>query len=205
MSTKHSGNTIEQIQKESSEITDESLACTERMAKLSIDTVEIGSKTLDELNSQREKLNNIEKKMTDIKTNVGKAERELTKMEKCCGCFSLPWRRNKLKFNDNKSKHAFRPQIIVPRTSDNTLLTSSNTPVTIDERYITRITNDKREDKMEENMIIVGAMVKDMNHQAHEISRELDKQNEIIDKISSKIDHNNTRINAANFRTVQLM
>jgi synaptosomal-associated protein 25 len=205
MSGKHSANTIEQIQKESSEVTDESLACTERMAKLSIETVEIGNKTLGELNLQREKLNDIEKKMEDIKTNVTKAERDLTKMEKCCGCFSLPWGRNKLKFNDKKSKHAFDSEIVTSNTSGNMISVSINTPMLIDERYITRITNDKREDKMEENMIVVDNMIKDMNHQAHEMSCELDKQNEIINRISLKIDHNNTRINVANVRTIQLM
>ncbi len=201
----HTHHTIKQIQQEASDITDESLASTERIAKLSLETVNVGSQTLSSLSLQREKLAQIEEKSGNIKNNMVIAEKELTEMEKCCGCFSLPWKRHKLKFNNKKSKKAFRPQKAVVDNGHSNKTIDKPSTTSSDTSFVTRITNDEREDKMEKNMHIVSGAIKELKSQADTMSHELDEQKEMMDRIGSKLEHNNTRVIATTKRTIELL
>ena len=52
---------------------------------------------------------------------------------------------------------------------------------------IYRITNDGREDEMEDNMQQVGSMLGNLKNMAADMGNEIDKQNKQIDKIGAKV------------------
>ena len=50
-----------------------------------------------------------------------------------------------------------------------------------------RITDDAREDEMEDNMQQVGSMLGNLKNIAEDMGNEIDKQNKQIDKIGAKV------------------
>ena len=50
-----------------------------------------------------------------------------------------------------------------------------------------RITDDAREDEMEDNMQQVGSMLGNLKNMAADMGNEIDKQNKQIDKIGAKV------------------
>lgn len=50
-----------------------------------------------------------------------------------------------------------------------------------------RITNDAREDEMEENLEAVGSVLSNLKTMAVDMGSEIDKQNRQIDSITSKV------------------
>uniref|UniRef100_A0A8C6TMI6 Synaptosomal-associated protein n=1 Tax=Neogobius melanostomus TaxID=47308 RepID=A0A8C6TMI6_9GOBI len=56
--------------------------------------------------------------------------------------------------------------------------------------YIKRITNDAREDEMEENLDAVGGIIGNLKNMAMDMGNEIDKQNKHIDRITEKADMN---------------
>lgn len=54
-------------------------------------------------------------------------------------------------------------------------------------RVCNRVTNDAREDEMENNLSEVSAIVGNLHHMALDMERELNKQNKQIDKMIVKV------------------
>lgn len=52
---------------------------------------------------------------------------------------------------------------------------------------INRITNDAREDEMEENLTQVGTILGNLKHMALDMGNEIDSQNKQIDRINEKV------------------
>lgn len=50
-----------------------------------------------------------------------------------------------------------------------------------------RVTNDAREDEMEDNLETVGSIIGNLKTMAMDMGNEIDKQNKQIDNISSKV------------------
>lgn len=50
-----------------------------------------------------------------------------------------------------------------------------------------RITNDAREDEMEENLGAVGSIIDNLKTMAMDMGSEIDKQNKQIDSITAKV------------------
>lgn len=50
-----------------------------------------------------------------------------------------------------------------------------------------RITNDAREDEMEENLDAVGSIIGNLKNMAVDMGSEIDKQNKQIDRITDKV------------------
>lgn len=50
-----------------------------------------------------------------------------------------------------------------------------------------RITNDAREDEMEENLEAVGSIIGNLKNLAVDMGSEIDKQNKQIDRINDKV------------------
>ncbi|KAK6304704.1 hypothetical protein J4Q44_G00252900 [Coregonus suidteri] len=71
--------------------------------------------------------------------------------------------------------------------------------------YIKRITNDAREDEMEENLDQVGSIIGNLKNMAMDMGSEIDKQNKHIDRITEKADMNKARIDEANQRANKLI
>ncbi|KAL7739566.1 hypothetical protein ACLKA6_008689 [Drosophila palustris] len=71
--------------------------------------------------------------------------------------------------------------------------------------YIGRITNDAREDEMEDNMGQVNTMVGNLRNMALDMGSELENQNRQVDRINRKGESNESRIAVANQRAHQLL
>lgn len=67
------------------------------------------------------------------------------------------------------------------------------------------ITNDDREKEMEENMQGVSSILTTLKTQATEMNKELDKQNQQLDRVTHKATHQEVVIKAANKRTEKLL
>lgn len=61
-------------------------------------------------------------------------------------------------------------------------------------RYINRITNDAREDEMNENLGVVHDILGDLRNQAAAMGEEIDEQNVMIDQINDKTQSNIKRV-----------
>ncbi|KAL7739565.1 hypothetical protein ACLKA6_008688 [Drosophila palustris] len=71
--------------------------------------------------------------------------------------------------------------------------------------YIGRITNDAREDEMEDNVGQVSTMVGNLRNMALDMGSELENQNRQVDRINRKGESNESRIEVANQRAHQLL
>merc|ERR1712241_245993 len=71
--------------------------------------------------------------------------------------------------------------------------------------YIQRITNDAREDEMEENMQAVGSILGNLKNMAADMGTEIDRQNKNLDRINVKTNITDGKIGAANKRTEKLL
>ena len=54
---------------------------------------------------------------------------------------------------------------------------------------IFRITDDAREDEMEDNMQVVGSVLGNLKNMAADMGGEIDRQNKQLDKIDVKVDY----------------
>lgn len=52
---------------------------------------------------------------------------------------------------------------------------------------VVRVTNDAREDEMEENLDAVGSIIGNLKNMAIDMGNEIDKQNKTIDRITDKV------------------
>ncbi|KAJ7413486.1 Synaptosomal-associated protein 23 [Willisornis vidua] len=68
-----------------------------------------------------------------------------------------------------------------------------------------RITNDAREDEMDENLAQVGNILGNLKNMALDMGNEIDAQNKQIDRINIKADTNRDRIEQANVRAKKLI
>uniref|UniRef100_A0A7N4NKT0 Synaptosomal-associated protein 23 n=1 Tax=Sarcophilus harrisii TaxID=9305 RepID=A0A7N4NKT0_SARHA len=68
-----------------------------------------------------------------------------------------------------------------------------------------RITNDAREDEMEENLSQVGNILGNLKTMAIDMGNEIDFQNKQIERITEKADTNKDRIDNANARAKKLI
>ncbi|KAF3824668.1 hypothetical protein GH733_010002 [Mirounga leonina] len=63
-----------------------------------------------------------------------------------------------------------------------------------------KVTNDARENEMDENLEQVSGIIGNLRHMALDMGNEIDTQNRQIDRIMEKADSNKTRIDEANQR-----
>ena len=135
------------------------------------------------LESQGEQLNRIEKGLDDINADMKEAEKHITQMEKWCGLCLMPWnRRKKIKDVDDAKWETSKDGVVIrqPPSSGDAGATSSGP-------YIERITNDAREDEMEDNMQQVGSVLGNLKNMATDMGQEIDRQNKQLDKIGAKV------------------
>ncbi|XP_006889058.1 PREDICTED: synaptosomal-associated protein 23-like isoform X2 [Elephantulus edwardii] len=67
------------------------------------------------------------------------------------------------------------------------------------------ITNDAREDEMEENLTQVGSILGNLKSMALDMGNEIEAQNRQIEQITKKADTNKDRIDVANTRAKKLI
>ncbi|KAM5234994.1 synaptosomal-associated protein 23 isoform 2-T2 [Ctenodactylus gundi] len=202
--------TSEEIQLKANQITDESLESTRRILGLAIESQDAGIKTITMLDEQGEQLNRIEEGMDQINKDMREAEKTLTELNKCCGLCVCPCNRTK-NFESGKAYKATwgdggdnSPSNVVSKQPGR-VTNGQPQPAAAGGGYIKRITNDAREDEMEENLTQVGSILGNLKNMALDMGNEIDAQNRQIDRITEKADTNKDRIDIANTRAKKLI
>ncbi|XP_042911091.1 synaptosomal-associated protein 25 [Parasteatoda tepidariorum] len=195
---------LEVLQMKANQITDDSLESTRRMVRLAEESEAVGMKTITMLNDQGEQLDRIEEDMDVIHTDMREAEKNLTGMEKCCGLCVCPC-----------AKAAdFRDDSRAWRSNEDGKIINSQPARVVDNRngagptggaFVSRITNDAREDEMEENMQQVSSVLGNLKNMALDMGNEIDSQNVQVDRINMKAQSNETHIVNANARASELL
>lgn len=194
---------LQGIQLKQQQVVDESLDSTRRMLALCEESTEVGMRTIVMLDEQGEQLDRIEEGMDQINADMREAEKNLSGMEKCCGICVLPC---------NKSA-SFKEDDGTWKGNDDGKVVNNQPQRVMDDRnglgpqagYIGRITNDAREDEMEDNMGQVNTMVGNLRNMALDMGSELENQNRQIDRINRKGASNEDRIKAANEKAHDLL
>eukprot|EP00043_Microstomoeca_roanoka_P013981 m.137653 g.137653 ORF g.137653 m.137653 type:complete len:221 (+) comp15898_c0_seq1:125-787(+) len=212
--------TMEDMNREANDLVDQDLEATRRMRNLVTEDVETNTKTLAELERQGHQLVRIENNLDGINENTKQAEKELTKMEKCCGlCFCPCTKRHNFEgdsANYNKVWHS-KSQSDAHRGSDGVITQQpsasarggnrrGNASSQSEGKYIEPILqDDARESEMNDNMRVVSSSVAILKQQAMAMNEELDTQNDVIDRITAKTDSDTARVAKASERTVALL
>ncbi|CAF0880089.1 unnamed protein product [Didymodactylos carnosus] len=188
-------NELDSIQTKINEKTNESLESTRRMLGMVDETKDVGIRTLVMLGEQGEKLDNIEQNMDRIDSNMDEAERQLTNLQKCCGLCVLPWnkkfsrRATSMNSNENKVKTTEPKAAMYEDTMRGNGMPSNG--------YIPKVTNDAREDEMEENLQLVHSYVGGLKNMAIDMGNVLEGQNKQIDNITKTAVKHTERITVA--------
>lgn len=202
----------EEIQLRANQVTDESLESTRRILGLAIESQDAGIKTITMLDEQGEQLNRIEEGMDQINKDMREAEKTLTELNKCCGLCVCPCNRTK-NFESGKNYKATwgdggdnSPSNVVSKQPGRvTNGQPQQSTGAASSGYIKRITNDAREDEMEENLTQVGNILGNLKNMALDMGNEIDAQNQQIQRITEKADTNKDRIDIANTRAKKLI
>ncbi|THD25288.1 Synaptosomal-associated protein 25 [Fasciola hepatica] len=191
--------------------TDETLESTRRMVQLADQSQKVGAATMETLHHQGEQLRRVDQNMDVIHEDMRVAEGQLEELEKCCGLCVLPWKKPKRRTNTNA---AFRSTSARYETRDPQRAAtqqpvsnaSANQPsIPGQNTYITRITNDAREDEMEENLQQVATIVGDLRVMAGDMGQEIRTHNEVLDRIDRKADANQIQITEAQARAERIV
>ncbi|XP_023807701.1 synaptosomal-associated protein 23 isoform X1 [Oryzias latipes] len=213
---------VEQMALRANQLTDESLESTRRMRQLAEESQETGGKTLDMLDMQGEQLKRVEEGMEQINEDMKQAEKNLNDLNKCCGLCTCPCDRVTSLENDQRYKKTWGTgglegendgdgSKVVSRQPSRTRngqpaqTAARGTAAAPSGPYIQRVTNDAREDEMEENLEAVGGIISNLKGMAMTMGHEIDKQNVQIDRITDKADMNKMRIDDANQRANKLI
>ncbi|XP_060939046.1 synaptosomal-associated protein 23-like isoform X2 [Limanda limanda] len=206
---------VEQITMRANQVTDESLESTRRMLQMAEESKVTGANTMVMLDQQGEQLKNAENGMDQINQDMKLAEKNLTDLSKCCGICVCPCDRVSTIEHDTKYKKTWGIRGADGEIDDSDSKVISRQPPgarngQVGQQndsgpYIKRITNDAREDEMEENLGAVGSIIGNLKTMAMDMGSEIDKQNIQIDRITDKADMNKVRIDDANQRANKLI
>ncbi|KAF7704108.1 synaptosomal-associated protein 23-like isoform X1 [Silurus meridionalis] len=211
-SSKMADMSVEEITIRANQVTDESLESTRRMLQLAEESRETGTKTMVMLDQQGEQLRRVEQGMDHINQDMRQAEKNLTDLSKCCGLCVCPCDRVRSIENDGRYKRTWGTGNDNGTDGDGSVVSSQPTnqrngqaATTASGPYIKRITEDAREDEMEENLGQVGSIIGNLKIMALDMGNEIDKQNKTIDRVNEKADMNKARIDDANQRANKLL
>ncbi|XP_028393129.1 synaptosomal-associated protein 25-like [Dendronephthya gigantea] len=199
-------NEILSMQERGDQITDESLEATRRILGTAEETQDVGIRTLVMLDEQGEQLDRIEENLDEINVDMREAERNLTNLEKCCGLCVCPGRRAASFEKSDAYKKAYTPNTrdVVTKqpggSGDNRQQKGGGSG-----GFVQRVTNDAREDEMDENLGQVSDIVGNLKSMAIDMGKEIDTQNHQIDRINAKAESNDVRIGTANQRARHIL
>ncbi|XP_074497120.1 synaptosomal-associated protein 25 isoform X3 [Sebastes fasciatus] len=199
----------QELQRRANQVTDESLESTRRMMQLVEESKDAGIRAVVMLDEQGEQLERIEEGMDSVNRDMREAEKNLTDMAQCCGLCIWPIR--KLKAFEESG--AYKAVWGGGSGQDGVVSNQPPSSRVVDEReqmimsggHIRRVTNDAREDEMEENLTHVGSIIGNLKSMALDMGNEIDTQNVQIERIQGKAILNVSRIDAANQKANNLM
>uniref|UniRef100_A0A8D3C260 Synaptosomal-associated protein n=1 Tax=Scophthalmus maximus TaxID=52904 RepID=A0A8D3C260_SCOMX len=221
--------TVEQITMRANQVTDESLESTRRMLQMAEESRQTGVNTMVMLDQQGEQLKRADQGMDQINQDMRLAEKNLTDLSKCCGLCVCPCDRGffdeylKIRVTTIEHDSRYKRTWGLGGEGDGESDASGSKVVSKQPSgvrngqapqmnasapsgpYIQRVTNDAREDEMEENLDAVGGIIGNLKTMAVDMGTEIDKQNKHIDRITEKADMNKHRIDEANQRANKLI
>ncbi|XP_030600610.1 synaptosomal-associated protein 25 isoform X1 [Archocentrus centrarchus] len=197
----------QELQRRANQVTDESLESTRRMVQFVEESKDVGIRTVVMLDEQGEQFDRIEEGLDQINSDMREAEKNLTDLGKCCGLCAC----DKLKAFEESG--AYKAVWGGASSQDGVVSNQPPSSRVVDEReqmimsggYIRRVTNDAREDEMEENLTHVGSIIGNLKSMALDIGNELETQNDQIIRIQGKANLNVNRISTANQKANNLM
>lgn len=133
------------------------------------------------------------------------AERNLNNLQKCCGLCVLPWqrtRRTHLPFTNSST--TVNSETSSPTTTEPKLRMAGEEGMP-SKGYITRITNDDREEEMDDNLQLVGSYLGNLKNMALDMGDTIENQNKQLDRIAVKTDAGQIRMDNANKKTQDLI
>jgi len=194
---------LDRFKAQQNAVTDSSLDSTRRMVQMVEESQSAGVKTIEMLENQGEQLNRIEGGLDNINADMKEAEKHLHGMEKWCGLCVVPWyRRKKIKDVDDSKWEASKDGTVVKKQPGGREASGTSTD---GGPYIDRITNDAREDEMEDNMQVVGSVLSNLKNMASDMGGEIERQNNQLDKIDYKASKADVNIGVAKNRTEKLL
>ncbi|OQV19820.1 putative Synaptosomal-associated protein 23 [Hypsibius exemplaris] len=204
---------LEQIHLQINKTTDQSLDSTRRMVGLLEESQTVGAKTMENLYRQGEQLDKVEDHLDTMNQDLREAERNMEQMEKCCGLCVCPWRkrRNFEKLSGYQKTFGQKGGTTGGRAERDSIhmeqpnVAASNSQGGTRPQYINRITNDAREDEMEENLEAVGGMLGGLKSMATDMGREINNQNKALDRMNGKAEITNDRVIAGDKRAQDLL
>lgn len=204
---------LELLKMKMNKTTDESVESTRRMVQLCDESQRVGAATMEQLASQGDQLRDIDQNMDVIHSDLRDAERDLEQLDKCCGLCVLPWKKSKKLKTENVFDSQRSGKIRDSRPTSGTPNTKQpqNQPVpgqpcvAGQNQYVTRITNDAREDEMEANLGQVAGMVGDLRSMATDMNKEIQYHNQLLENIDKKTVGNQERMNEAQRRADTLV
>uniref|UniRef100_A0A672R0K3 Multifunctional fusion protein n=1 Tax=Sinocyclocheilus grahami TaxID=75366 RepID=A0A672R0K3_SINGR len=145
-------------------------------------------------------LERIEEGMDQINKDMKDAEKNLNDLGKFCGLCSCPC--NKMKSGASKAWGNNQDGVVASQPAR---VVDEREQMAISGGFIRRVTDDARENEMDENLEQVGGIIGNLRHMALDMGNEIDTQNRQIDRIMEKADSNKTRIDEANQRATKML
>jgi len=177
-------------------VADETLESTRRMVEMCSEAKDAGIKTLVALDDQGEQLDKIEGGMDQINSDMGLAEKALKGMDMAFGIIPKFWKKNEGFKEDKEVWGEVKATVGAAKTEGVEIREGA---------YVAKITNDDREEEMEENMEQVGAMIGNLRNMANDMGGEVSRQNEQLDRINKKAESDKTRVKMANDKASALL
>ncbi|KAK6304810.1 hypothetical protein J4Q44_G00253960 [Coregonus suidteri] len=218
-------NELENLQTKADQIADESLESTRRMLAMVEESKDAGIRTLVMLDEQgeqldrfedgmnkvnqdlkeaekdmKEQLERIEEGMDQINKDMKDAEKNLNNLGSLCGLCSCPC--DKIK-GGGQAWGANQDGVV--NSQPGARVVDEREQMAISGGFIRRVTDDARENEMDENLEQVGGIIGNLRHMALDMGHEIDTQNRQIDRIMDKADSNKTRIDEANQRATKML
>uniref|UniRef100_A0A674CUK2 Multifunctional fusion protein n=1 Tax=Salmo trutta TaxID=8032 RepID=A0A674CUK2_SALTR len=159
-----------------------------------------GIRTLVMLDEQGEQLDRVEDGMNHINQDMKEAEKSLKDLGKCCGLIICPC--NKMNSGGSKAWGNNQDGVVASQPAR---VVDEREQMAISGGFIRRVTDDARENEMDENLEQVGGIIGNLRHMALDMGNEIDTQNRQIDRIMEKADSNKTRIDEANQRATKML
>ncbi|XP_056098207.1 synaptosomal-associated protein 23-like [Rhinichthys klamathensis goyatoka] len=181
---------VDEITSKANRVTDESADSCRRILQMTEETMNVGDKTITMLDEQEEKLRNVKQEVGQIKQDMKQARKNLNELSKCCGLCLCPWNRVKSSKSDRRYKQGKEPKESKRNVVSSQKSAIRNGTEAPSGPYINRITNDEREDEMEENLKIVGSNILIMKSMALGIGDKISKQIQTIDEINNEVTKN---------------
>ena len=133
-------------------VTNESLDATRRIRQVAEETNQIGVDTLITVNEQGEQLDNVERRLDEVNVDLKQTDRNLSRLEACCGCCTCPCGpRGGQRTKQYKKAYGKKAKQMDDVVSDQPRSGGRGGPQP-QGPFIKRVTEDEREDQMEDNL-----------------------------------------------------